>query len=96
VLSRRLFDGLEKTPLADIPNTIYEHYQRRFNISVVNAVERIRAVAAEPEEAHHLEVATGTPLLEIERVAHTHRQQPIELRISRCLTDRYHYLNLLE
>ncbi len=95
-LAYGLFAGLESTPLADLPNTLYVHYQQRFNVSIVRAVERVRAVAATRGDAQLLDVEAGTPLLEIERIAFGHRQHPIEWRVSRCRTDAHHYHNVLE
>jgi GntR family transcriptional regulator len=42
-----------------------------------------------------LNVPSGAPLLEIERVALTLDKTPIELRISRCITNKHHYENII-
>ena len=95
-VSHAMFPGLEKTPAASLPNTIYEHYESQFGVTIVRAEERLRAVPASRAEARLLEIPEGTPLLEIDRVARGHMNQPIEWRSSRCLTDNHHYVNVLE
>jgi GntR family transcriptional regulator len=42
-------------------------------------------------EAPHQRCATGTPLLEITRIAYALENKPLELRVSRCLTATTHY-----
>ncbi|MEH6577223.1 MAG: GntR family transcriptional regulator [Amphritea sp.] len=79
----------EKQPL---PNTLYSLYQRGYGISVVKAVERLKAVSAGVEEVEHLQVEAGTPLLEIERTACALNGNAIELRVSRCLTEHHQYM----
>lgn len=96
VVPHALFTGLENTPLERLPNTIYEYYERRYNVTVINAVEKLGAVSARPTEARHLQVPVGTPLLEIIRVSYSHLKQPIELRMSRVLTSDHRYVNVLE
>lgn len=80
----------------DLPNTLYRYYEDDFGISVTEAEERLSAIAADADDAAALGVAAGTPLLLIERTARTLDGQAVELRISRCRTDRYTYLNILD
>ena len=77
----------------DLPNTLYELYEKRYGITVHSADEQLRAVAASKREASLLNLEPGTPLLEIERIALTLDRTPIELRISRCSTKNHHYEN---
>jgi len=91
-----LFPGLEDTSHAELPNTLYAAYEQRFQVVIAHAVERLKAVAATSEEARMLNLATGSPLLEIERIALGHEHNPIEWRRSRCHTSHYHYLNRLD
>ncbi len=77
----------------DLPNTLYELYEKRYGITVHSADEQLRAVAASKREASLLNLQPGTPLLEIERIALTLDRTPIELRISRCSTKNHHYEN---
>lgn len=82
-------DLAEKQPL---PNSLYSLYQRDYGLSVLKAVERVRAVSASTPEAKHLGVKRGSPLLEIERTATALDGRAIELRVSRCNTEHHRYM----
>lgn len=69
-----------------LPNTLYAMYQTTFGISVFAAKEELRADSATDEDAAHLELAPGAPLLHIDRVALALDGTPAEWRISRCDT----------
>lgn len=77
--------------LPDPPNNIYRHYSVHWGITIARAHERLKAVAATPADAALLGVTPGTPLLAIRRIACDLTGQPVELRLSRCLTERTHY-----
>jgi GntR family transcriptional regulator len=70
---------------------MYVIYQERYLITIARAVERLEAVAATSREAKLLDVGTGSPLLEINRIALDINGTPIELRVSRCVTAGVHY-----
>jgi GntR family transcriptional regulator len=59
----------------------------------VEAIERLRAVAAEKTEAKLLNVPLGYPLLEIDRIALGVNRKPVEWRVGRSKTTNHHYLN---
>jgi len=87
------FDGF---PAArDTPNNLYNLYSRRWNITIGRTEERIKAVAADPDEARALGCTPGAPLLQVERIARDLEERPTEYRLSRCLTERLHYMNQL-
>ena len=90
-----LFGELAKVGACDLPNMLYELYEKKFGVTVHSAEEQLRAVAASDHDASLLNLPTGTPLLEIERVALTLDKTPIELRISHCITDKHHYQNTI-
>ena len=92
-LPKELFSPIAKLDARDLPNTVYNFYEREFGIPVVGKRERLRACSASQMESRYLAVDVGTSLLEIECLAYSHRRQPIELRISRCLTDEHYYCN---
>ncbi|MDO6565172.1 GntR family transcriptional regulator [Amphritea sp. 1_MG-2023] len=77
---------------ARLPNSLYGLYQRDYGLSVLKAVERVRAVNASTPETTLLGIKSGTALLEIERTATSLDGQAIELRVSRCHTDKYRYM----
>lgn len=89
VLPDAMFPGLADR--AEIPNTLYDLFQREFGILVTRGDERITAMVAGPLEASALEVPAGTPLLHISRVAYGLDDKPVEWRVSMCHLDRAHY-----
>ncbi len=89
-LPNALFPGAEKL---ELPNNLYELYRSRFGVTIGRATERLKAVAATRREAKHLGLATGAPLLSIDRTAFALDGRPVEWRVSLCRTDRLHYLS---
>ena len=89
------FDDLGREGNPDLPNTLYELYEKQYGITIHSADEHLRAVAASKHDAKLLNLEVGTPLLEIERVALTLDKIPVELRISRCSTRNHHYHNTI-
>lgn len=89
------FAELGKVGACNLPNMLYELYEKKFGITIHSAEEQLRAVAASDHDASLLNLPPGTPLLEIERVALTLDKTPVELRISHCVTDKHHYQNTL-
>ena len=91
MLPAGLFEGLGRGGVKSVPNTLYEHFQDHYGITVHHAEERLRAVSATQVDAERLQVAVNTPLLKIERIAYGLDGRAVELRISRCQTEHYHY-----
>ena len=90
LLDAARFGRLETYPEI-LPNTLYQLYQMEMGATVHRAREALRAVSAEGECAHELNVAEGTPLLHIRRVALDYGGAPIELRLSWVNTQSLHY-----
>lgn len=88
VLPERLFPGLAEL---EIPNNLYGLYAMQFGIAVGITREKLKAVAATPEQAEVLGIAPGAPLLAIDRLALSLDDTPVEWRLSACLTDTLHY-----
>jgi GntR family transcriptional regulator len=89
-LPAALFPGLAER---DIPNNLYELYAREFGVTIGQATEQLKAVAATPIEAKHLGVAVGDPLLRIDRTAFSLDGRPVEWRLSLCRTTHTHYVS---
>jgi GntR family transcriptional regulator len=89
-LPRALFPGIEKR---DLPNNLYELYRSAFGVTIGRAQERLKAVAATRQEAKHLDVTAGAPLLSIDRTAFAIDGRPVEWRVSLCRTDTIHYFS---
>ena len=79
----------------DLPNMLYELYEKEFGTTIHSAEEQLRAVAASEHDASLLDIAPATPLLEIERIAKTLDNTPVELRVSRCITRKHYYQNTI-
>jgi GntR family transcriptional regulator len=69
------FPGLAEQALG---GSLYDLIREVYGHSAERAVERIEPVAAEPEVASLLDVAPGTPLLAIERIAYDASGIPLE------------------
>lgn len=89
------FPDLDKRAIEEVPNELYQLYEERYGITVHRASEKLRAVAANADDAAALGIKPGSPLLEISRVAETLDGRPVELRVSRCLTDSRHYQSVI-
>ncbi len=93
-VSGTLFAGLLERET--IPNTLYDLYQTDFGITVARVEENLRAAAASETTARRLGCAVGAPVLAIERVAFDYSGQPVEWRVSSCLTDSVFYHSTLK
>jgi GntR family transcriptional regulator len=94
-LPATLFKGLTEKRLRERPGTIYQLYQSEFGITVVRALERARAWAADRAAARVLGVGLGTPVMQVHRTALTFGDRPVEHRVSVIDTRQHDYVNLL-
>jgi GntR family transcriptional regulator len=89
------FKGLTAEQMAQYQGPTYAMFEVEFGVRMVRAEEKVRAVAADAQAAAHLDVAVGTPLLSVERLAFTYNDAPMELRRGLYRTDTHHYRNAL-
>ena len=89
------FKGLTAERLDEWRGPMYSLFETEFGVRMVRAEEKIRAVLPDAEQATLLAVTPGTPLLSVERVAHTYHDAPMELRRGLYRTDTHHYRNEL-
>ena len=89
------FKGLTAEQLASYPGPSYALFETEYNVRMLRADERIRALSASDEQSILLKVKLSTPLLFVERVAFTYRNTPMELRRGYYRTDSHHYFNTL-
>ncbi len=94
-LPASLFRGLTPERLAEYRGPLYGLFESEFGTRMIRADERIRAVAAAEDVAALLAVPAGSPLLLVDRVSYTYRDQPVEVRRGFCVTTEYHYHNEL-
>ena len=95
VLPAALFKGLTEKRLRERAGTLYQLYQSAFGITVVRALERARACAADRATARVLGVAVGLPVMQVRRSALTFGDRPVEARTSVIDTSRHDYVNQL-
>lgn len=88
-LPEALFPGLAERH--EIPNTLYDLFQKSYGVLVTRTDDRLSAVAADPQTAATLDVAPGTPLLKIDRIAFGLDDRPLEWRVSLCHLGNAHY-----
>jgi GntR family transcriptional regulator len=89
------FKGLTVERLQAWRGPMYRLFEAEFSVHMIRAEEKIRAVAAGPEEAALLSVPLGAPLLSVERLSYTYGDKPVELRRGLYQTDSHHYRNEL-
>lgn len=76
---------------SEIPNTLYDVFQKSYGVTVGRADEKLSVVGASAAVAAVLQIAPATPLLKIDRLTYSIDDQPIEWRVSYCHLDGLHY-----
>ena len=91
-LPEKLFPKLTRAAFVAAGLAPFGFYQQRYGISIIRTVERIFAVPADKTCTDHLDVRQGEPILEVQRIAYTFDDVPVEFRRSRVLTRHHCYL----
>ena len=94
-LPANAFKGLSAEQLNADKGPMYALFETKFGVRMVRAEERLRAVLPTQEQAQTLQLSMGTPLLQVERLAFTYHDQPMEVRQGLYLTEHHHYRNEL-
>lgn len=94
-LPGELFARLDLEMLQESRESLYSLLESEFDVRMLRAEERIRAVAADPVNAKLLELEPGTPLLSVERVSYTYGERPVEWRRGWYSTSEHYYSNEL-
>jgi GntR family transcriptional regulator len=94
-LPSALFKGLTEKRLRERPGTIYQLYQTDFGITVLSAIERARAGAADRHVARLLGLGVGQPVMQVRRTAMSFGDRPVEHRVSTINTAHHDYVNLV-
>jgi GntR family transcriptional regulator len=89
------FKGLTAEELAAHQGPTYALFELEFGVRMVRAEEKIRAVAADAQQAALLALPVDAPLLSVERLSYTYNDVPMELRRGLYRTDTHHYRNEL-
>jgi len=88
-----LFSGLTLDALRAGERSLYSLFESDFDVRMISAEERLRAVAADAESAIYLSVDVGAPLLLVERTAYTYGNKPVEWRRGLYCTEKHFYRN---
>jgi GntR family transcriptional regulator len=94
VVPAHLFPGLDTRGVPDGPSSLYALYQAQYGVNIIRVVESLYAVRAGAGVAGILRVAREEPLLQIDRVAYTFNDMPVELRTTWVHTRHYHFLTM--
>ncbi len=94
-LPAALFRGLTRARYDAYDGSMYSFFETQFGVRMLNAQEKLRAIAADPASAALLGVEPGTPLLAVDRVTFTYGDRPVELRRGLCNTRMHYYANEL-
>ena len=93
VVPLRLFPDLHRFE-GELPNTLYDLYQRAFGKTVRRVSERLRVGTLDgAQEASLLGLPSGASVLEIDRIAYTFDDAPVEWRLSKVDTRLFFYIN---
>lgn len=96
VVSDSLFPDLGRELERSPEPTLYQCFEQRYGVTILNATENLHADLADDRDAELLGVPRGAPILVITRIAYSHNKAPVELRISRCNTAYHRYQSEIE
>jgi len=89
-LPQKMFKGLEDAVHEDLDQySLYVFLEEKFGVPTIRHIELFSAECADQDVARCLHVKPGHPLVKIEKLIFTHRDNPYEYRVSFCLTDTY-------
>lgn len=91
VVPAHLFPGLSAKVFDDNEQNIYSLYQDGWGVTVLRLEERISSALAGRRVAELLGIKPGAPLLQVDRVAFTYNNVPVELRSRVYDSSRFHY-----
>ena len=89
------FKGLTAERLRDYDGPMYALFETEFDVRMVRAEEKIRAVLPDVEQCALLKISARSPLLSVERTAYTYNDIPMEMRRGLYLTNKHYYRNAL-
>ncbi|MBI3042344.1 MAG: GntR family transcriptional regulator [Betaproteobacteria bacterium] len=92
ILPARFFPRLRAATMRQTGENLYALYQKSFGVTVIRMDEWVRARKAPAALARTLGIATGDPVLEVERIAYTFGDVPVELRRRTYEATRHQYL----
>ncbi|SAK96111.1 GntR family transcriptional regulator [Caballeronia pedi] len=92
MLPETLFPGLTESTLRSRQDTLYNFYQDAFGINVAGTDERLRVGRVSESESAILQLDAGSAVMEVERVAYSINQKPVEYRLTHINTEEYDFV----
>jgi GntR family transcriptional regulator len=92
ILPAALFPTLRQRDLEPTGENLYSVYQRACGVTVLRMEERVSARTADAQTARTLRLRAGHPLLQVERIAYTYNNVPVEIRRRIYEGLQHHYL----
>lgn len=92
VLPVALFPNLRRQTIESVGENLYSVYQRTCGVTVLRMEERVSARTADAPVAKTLKLRIGHPVLQVERIAYTFNNVPVEIRRRTYEGMEYHYL----
>lgn len=77
------------------PKSVYLFMEQHYNLLITKVLEQLRARSATDQEAELLNLESGVPVLEVERIAYSLGGEAVEWRTIVGATDQIHYRNEL-
>lgn len=90
-----IFSDVTLDKLNRYKGTLYGWFEAEYNVRMIRAIEKMRAVSAPHEVMDSLNLKNAEPLLFVERISYTYADKPVEVRHGWYLTDDYFYQNEL-
>jgi GntR family transcriptional regulator len=87
-----LFSKLKQHDFEPTSENLYSVYQRVYGVTVLRMEERVSARTASTDTAKILNLCPGHPLLQVERIAYTFNNTPVEVRRRTYEGLQHHYL----
>lgn len=87
------FEGLTENDIHTTTGNMYGLYQERFGINVITVEERVSAIKADARTESLLGVPAGEPVMQVERIAYSFNEQPVEFRRTIHESRQHHYLH---
>ena len=94
-LSTHIFTDVTQEKMMNYKGTLYGWFEAEYNVRMIRAVEKLRAVMGNSQVVDSLEISQGEPLLFIERLSYSYAGKLVEVRHGWYLTSAYHYQNEL-
>jgi GntR family transcriptional regulator len=90
-LPKDKFSALLDVPLSEFGNLLYPFYEERVGCAVASAQEYLTVEPVGTKDAELLQIAEGTAVITVERVAFGYDQQPLEWRRYCGLASHFRY-----